>query len=371
MKLAIFADAHLGFGTGTEREEESYTALSEVLTKCLDCDAILIAGDLFDSRTPTTDSLARAMEILLRSVLAKSQTKILAGIGRDVEDIRSCIRGIPVIAIAGTHERRVRGLINPIQALERAGFLIFLHCNGVIIEKGGERVAVQGMSGVPEGWAGSVLAEWAPKPVEGCLNILLLHQSIEGIVPGLTTIKLTDLPDGFDLYVCGHSHERVERALHKGRLIIPGSLITTQLTKEGTQPRGFFTVDNGRIEWHVLESQRPIFWFYCPKPDDIEMAISSTNKKPIIRIEGLRREQEAELMARFENRAILSFKRVEEKVKPLSMEEHRLCVTELGQNLIKQNFEQEGLDPKFWEQMFELLAEGRLDQAQQLIEKLK
>jgi DNA repair exonuclease SbcCD nuclease subunit len=370
MRIAIFSDVHLGFGAGTEREEESYTALAEVIERASKCDIILIAGDLFDCRTPSTDSLAKAMEILLKVALLPSDVKIEAGIAKDVENLKEIIRGIPIIAIAGTHERRTKGFINPLQALERAGFLVTLHCNGIILKKGEKRIAIQGMSGVPEAWAGAVLAEWGPKPINGCFNILLIHQSIEGIVPGIATIKISSLPPGFDLYVCGHAHDGKSFNTKYGKILIPGSLIVTQLTKESTNERGFWIVNNGKAEWQILQNQRPVFFFSKPDISEIENAIAGCNKKPIIKIEGINKEQEAELRARFENRAILYFKRMEEiGIKAVSIEEQKMSVAELGQNLLRKNLEQANLDAKFWEQIFELLADGRTEQAQQLLDK--
>ena len=88
----------------------------------------------------------------------------------------------------------------------------------------------------------------------------------------------------------------------------------------------------------------------------------------MIKIEGLNREQEAEFKARFEEKAILSFKREEEvSSKAVSIEEHKLSVAELGQKLLRQNLSQSGLDEKLWEQVFEMFAEGKPEKVQQLL----
>jgi DNA repair exonuclease SbcCD nuclease subunit len=181
MKLAIISDLHFGFGAGTEREEDAFSAASEAFGKAKDADLIILGGDIFDSRDPDADMLSRAMEILQQPLLEKSSGARLVGFvggkaGGTVS--KMSLLGIPVVSIHGTHERRARGLVNPVQALEKAGFTIHLHCNGVIFEKSGERVCIQGLSGVPDQYAESVLKEWDPAPMAGCYNVFVLHQSI-------------------------------------------------------------------------------------------------------------------------------------------------------------------------------------------------
>ncbi|NIQ17993.1 MAG: hypothetical protein GTN43_04250, partial [Candidatus Aenigmarchaeota archaeon] len=86
---------------------------------------------------------------MIKPLLVKNDVKLVKGIEKDISKISEiALMGIPIVAIHGTHERRTKGLLNPVEALEKAGFLIYLHCNGVIFKKGSERVAVHGMSGV-------------------------------------------------------------------------------------------------------------------------------------------------------------------------------------------------------------------------------
>ncbi len=71
MKIAILSDLHFGFGAGTERETDAYDAAEEMIRKSLNCDVILIAGDMFDTRVPRTEDLVRSMQFLAWPMHAK------------------------------------------------------------------------------------------------------------------------------------------------------------------------------------------------------------------------------------------------------------------------------------------------------------
>ena len=91
-----------------------------------------------------------------------------------VSDI--ALNGIPVVAIHGTHERRGKELVNPIEMLEKAGFLIHIHKQAVVFEVNGKKVAIHGIGGTPERDFREELNE-ITKPMPDAVNILMLHQS--------------------------------------------------------------------------------------------------------------------------------------------------------------------------------------------------
>src|SRR4030042_954051 len=204
MRIAFISDLHFGFGRGTERAEDCWEAAEEAFEKAKDCDLIVLPGDIFDERIPRPEDWAKALKIFSRNK-------------------------VPVVAIHGTHERRGRGLLNCVQGLEHAGFLKHVHCDSATYEFGGEKVTVYGMSGVPEAYAKEVLSTWNPKPTEG-FNIFMLHQSIHPYIYNPVeppSLKLEDLPEGFDLYVSGHIHWREKTEVKGSPFIIPGSTVTT------------------------------------------------------------------------------------------------------------------------------------------------
>jgi len=377
MKISVFSDIHLGYGKSGERYEDAFRAFNEVIKKSLDCDLILMAGDMFDTRNPDTETLTRAMETLIQPLTKENGSRIAGVVDRKPESLNPIHhQGIPVVMIHGTHERRVKGLLNPIQALEKAGFGVHLHCNGIIIEKDQERVCIQGMSGVPDQFSESVLSNWKPVPVRGCYNVFMIHQSLSPFMYAPHAIKVEKIPKGFDLYISGHIHESQEAEYAGSPFIIPGSLTRTQMNKESEKPLGFFVIDTGNgVEFRELEEQRN-FYFIDVKEEDTreieekieEIASRSHKEKPIIRvrIKGEKRDLPIkELEERFSNKIILSFRTVfdEKEIKGVGIEEHRLSVNDLGRKLLSENLQKQGLDPRLFERIFELLLEKKPDSA--------
>jgi DNA repair exonuclease SbcCD nuclease subunit len=385
MKIAILSDFHFGYGAGTEREEDPYEAAKEAFEKAKDPDLILFGGDIFDNRSPNAEILTKAMELLLKPLLGESEAKLVRGVGKDVGKVsRIALMGIPMVAIHGTHERRTKGLLNPVEALEKAGFLIYLHRNGVVFEKGGEKVAVQGMSGVPEQYAESVLKDWNPRPVSGCFNILILHQSITEFLRATHALDIKTLPVGFDLYVNGHIHESRKTEYSGKPFLLTGSLIPTQLKEESTKPKGFWTFETStsEIRWTPLDNQRKVYYKTLESPDfeTIERELKKIlgedhNKKPIVRINLKGKVKDtltSEIESRFGEKALLSFKKdiARSEIPVRTMEEHKLSVEEMGRKFLLDNLEKSGLSPKFFEDVFELLVEGKIGNAMEMLMKV-
>jgi DNA repair exonuclease SbcCD nuclease subunit len=271
----------------------------------------------------------------------------------------------------------------------------------VIFEKEGERVAIQGMSGVPDQYAGGVLSNWKPSPEHGCFNIFVLHQSITGFLYADNTLDLDSLPKGFDLYVNGHIHEAKKSEYDGKPLLLTGSLIPTQIKEESETPKGFYVVetsvrdmagetpkaksvydrDGVRIYWIPLEMQRKVYarTFENPDAQAVEMEMESIlrkshGKKPIIRIDLKGKFSETlanEIEMKFGGKALLSMKKVAEKGETprKSLEEHKLSVEEMGRKILLDNLKKAGLSPKLFENVFELLAEGNSEEAMDILTK--
>lgn len=382
MKIAILSDFHFGYGTGTEREEDPYEAAKEALEKAKDSDLILLGGDVFDTKNPNAEVLTKAMELLLKPMLKKSGTRLVKGIKKDTEKVsKIALMGIPIVSIHGTHERRTKGLLNPVEALEKAGFLTYLHCNGVVFEKGGEKIAIHGMSGVPDQYAESVLKNWNPKPVPGCFNILILHQSITEFLYAPYTMDMKILPKGFDLYVNGHIHEAKKSEYSGKPFLLTGSLIPTQLKEESTKPKGFWTFETFTSEtrWVTLEDQRRVYYKTFESPDtgtvesELEKILGEEQrKKPIVRMNLKGKVKDTltnEIESKFGNRILLSFKKdfPKKEIPTKTLEEHKLSVEEMGRKFLLENLGKSGLDPKTFEDVFELLVEGKTENAMEML----
>ena len=289
MKIAVISDSHLGFGYGTEKENDSFLQFGEAIDKVIaeKVDLILLPGDIFDSRVPRQEVWAKALTVFQRPLLAeKSSATLVQKIGNQ-NISRMVFSGIPVIAIHGTHERRGAHSVNPVEMLEKAGFIIHLTRDGVVFEKSGERVCIQGMSGVPENSAKEELKKFNACPIVDCKNIFMLHQSIAGETyegDEETALTIEDLPKGFDLYIDGHIHASKLIAGPR-KVLLPGSTVITQQKKnEAGSKKGFYIIDTiaWKLDFHTLESQRP---FYYIELDFQKAAIEEVVSKARKRIE--------------------------------------------------------------------------------------
>lgn len=108
--------------------------------------------------------------------------------------------------------------------------------------------------------------------MKGAFNVLMFHQSIYDYLPfSKEFISLDELPEGYDLYVCGHIHNRIEGKVHGKPFLIPGSTVLTQLKDVEQEPKGFYVFDtlSGKAEFHYINSRRFVV-----------KEISVTGKKP-------------------------------------------------------------------------------------------
>jgi len=396
MLISILSDLHFGYGSKTRLENDSFENAQEAIFKSLDSDLILIPGDIFHSRIPTTETWAKALKTLSKPLLTKNKgIKLVKTMNKDLDEIsRRSLSGIPVLALHGTHERRGKDSISAIQALEKTGFLIHLHCNGLIFRKGKKKIAIQGMSGVPERYAKQILEKWDPKPVEGCYNILMLHQSIEPYVYSPLdppSLNLSNLPKGFNLIIDGHIHTRDQTKIDKTTLLIPGSTIITQLkVEEAEVTKGFYQVEiakQTKINFIPLKKNRKFFYKEIElKPDvpvrdqidDIinKILIKDFKKLPIVKIKILSKEaiidkELRELEKKYSDKAILYFSKelesteITRKIELLrELRERKLSVEEMGLQILKKNLEDLKFESTFdTDNVFKLLIDGQADKA--------
>lgn len=380
MRIAIFSDLHLGFGYGTERYDDTFNAFKEALDIAKGSDLVIIPGDIFDTKNPTTDSLSKAMEMLLDLRMSQTGAKLVEGMGRKISELSPVnTMGVPVIALHGNHERRAKGFVNPVQALEKAGLLIHVHCNGLVFEKDGKRVAIQGMSAVPDQFAKEVLEQWSPMPMHGAFNILLVHQLFTEFFQSGEGLSTSTLPEGFDLYIDGDIHKPSQGKYKEKPFIVSGSLVPTQLNKDEAIPKGVWVIstDTGSIQFRPLQKQRAFHFLDYKTPNreviqqDIEKVLAQPHDKPpIIRVKLLEDfKWQSEIETRFKGKALLSFRKKTSKtsIEGISLADHITSVEETASRLLRKNLAKEGLDPKSLEHVFELLAEKRRDDALELV----
>lgn len=407
MKIAVISDTHFGHGWGTEIEGDSFRQAGEAIGAAIaeKADLILLGGDIFHHRMPRQEVWGKALAILQKPLLAeKSPAKLVGTVGKDGNGIsRLAFSGIPVIAIFGTHEKRGSHATNPVQVLEQGGYLMCLHHNGLIFEAGAEhpegceRVCVQGLSGVPDNYAKLVLEKWAPAPVDGCVNLLMLHQSLKEYVYSGDEdafLSVADLPKGFDLYVCGHIHPG--SYLPEEKLLIVGSTVITQLRKaEADRRKGFTMIETAggkitAVRNVELKSQRPFHYVELDFKDaDIAEVVSRSRAeiqrlvptdssiKPMIRLKLTGSMQkgressgisESDIKKGYERSAIISVDRELEgqeftkKIQMLrEMQQKKMSVDEMGLGIIRRLLAETKYCGPNPDELIELLADGEVE----------
>jgi len=383
MLIGIFSDCHCGYKFGEERGEDSFIALNEAIDKTLDCDLILIAGDLFDTRVPKPEVFAKLAKILGKAQNVPSRTKFMEIINKEKHEISpSALRGIPIVAIHGTHERRSKYLINPIQALEHAGLLIHLNCATAIFEIEGRKVAIHGMSGVPDRYAGECLKQWKPKPIENAVNIIMFHNSISPYIYSPLeppSLQVEDLPKGFDLYVLGHMHWHEIKLLNQGKLLVCGSTVPTAARRlEAEQQKCIFKYDSD-IKQIPLDFQRKIYWeeyeLGANTKDAIENfleTLSATDPKPIvnIKIKGIKNSLPLsfnEIDEKFSKKAIININKefeaetLQDQIEMIkAIRNEKLSPEEHGLRILQEKLKEFSCGIKV-DEIFDYLVDGDID----------
>jgi DNA repair exonuclease SbcCD nuclease subunit len=236
MKLAITGDFHLGFN------EDALPQARAALEACKGADAIIIAGDVFDFRIPRQETLNEALQLFSQARESLGPDATIFEV--DADGIISSLPGYPpILAVAGTHERRSKGLANPVHLLDSAQCAVNVHARKVCVQKDGEKACFQAMAGVPEEFSRQVLRKMDFKPVPGAFNVFVFHQALSEAMPYGDSLCSQDLPDGFDLYVDGHIHWTAELVEGKKRIIIPGSTVVTQMRKNETRRKQVVVFD--------------------------------------------------------------------------------------------------------------------------------
>lgn len=361
MIIGILSDTHLGY---PRFYEDSFKQFDEAFrAACDSSDLVILPGDIFDTRVPRFEVLARAMHLFEYGKSTDWASKGIEGTKGE----------LPVVAIHGTHDRRSKEMINPVQLLERSGFITNASEGVVIFDKaeaGGkiQKVAIHGFGGTPEDEVHEALKVRELKPIPGAYNILVLHQTITDVIPVAEGIRLEDLPPGFDLYLCGHIHKRVVMKRDGKFLLIPGSTVITQLKKEEEEPRAWARLDTSNNEIKFMEiSSRP--FHYVEMEFDradaaeiidrcrnaIEKELSHGEEMPIIRVqlkgnvkEGLKRENIdlSSLNEMYRERCYIQIDNeldaqgLKDRMESLrKMYEQKMSVREIGMQLLKQKLE--------------------------------
>ena len=395
MKIAVLSDLHFGYAYNSELENDSFDNAEESIDKALDSDLILICGDVFDIRAPKTTTWAKSLKILSKPLLKENPGTKFVSCSKELKEIsKRTLSHMPVIAINGNHERLTRGEQNTVEALENAGILIHLHLNTIVFEKDGIKVAIHGMSSVPERYAKDVLYQWNPQPVKDCFNILVFHQNIEPFVYSPIeppSLNISNLPKGFDMIINGHIHMHTMEQLGNTKLVIPGSTVITQFQRSESEiEKSMVQIIVGKdasVDFIPLETVRKFFYEEInlngiPVQDVVEKKINdllfskSFAKKPVIRIrltgkEILNDKELNGIVNRYANKSVVVFAKDIESIELTqsiellrNLKEQKLSVEEIGLHILKKNLDELSFETSFdYHDIFALLSEDETDTA--------
>jgi DNA repair exonuclease SbcCD nuclease subunit len=105
--IGILSDTHLGY---PRFYDDSFSQFDEAFkAACHGSDLVIIPGDIFDTKVPRFEVIAQAMHLF-----EYGRTKDWASKG-----IKGMNGELPVVAIHGTHDRRSKDMINPVQLLAK------------------------------------------------------------------------------------------------------------------------------------------------------------------------------------------------------------------------------------------------------------
>ncbi|MFH1107144.1 MAG: metallophosphoesterase [Candidatus Micrarchaeota archaeon] len=392
MKLAIVSDLHFGYG-----EDALPQAKEALFAAAAQADAIILPGDVFDSRVPRQETVHEAVQLFSSLIERTSNPLAIKAVGEGGESAVEW-KGIPLLAIPGTHERRSKGLVNVIQILDAAGLLVNFHARTLVLEKGGERVCLQGLAGVPEDYLRRTLEAASFAPLQGCFNIFVFHQSLSELLPyeRADFVSLSELPAGFDLYVDGHVHWRNEIRKDGRRLLVAGSTVITQMRQREEEAKGFYLFDTKTLQAEFRHiNSRPFFLaeeeFRDASAEDVVACIrrrlqAISEKKPAmppqVRVvakgtlaKGVQSSSVdlEPLRAEFPGLRLFFEKEFEsmelkEKIELLRrLRDEKQGVKEMGMALLKERLTAAGMALDDPERFFELVSEGELEEAAKLL----
>ncbi len=283
MRIGFISDFHLGFATG-RRKGEDFRQAERAVKKVLSLrpDVVVFGGDLFDSPVPKPSTVVEAITLFKEFKKSGKSAEITLKSGKNEKKVEW--KGIPVVAIHGTHEKRIGEETTALGILSKAELLIYLKYGHALIDG----IDFYGFSGTAEQLAPKILKTLSPRPLTDT-SFFIFHQNIKPFIPARFGLTLSELPPGFKYYIAGHIHKP---GLFRNLLII-GSTIITQL-KEGEEKKGVWLWEDGQFEFYPIKT-RPFFIISVEvtgkKPSEVKTIIER-------KIEGLLEKCEEEPLVR-------------------------------------------------------------------------
>lgn len=258
MKLLHIADLHIGRRlNGLSLLEDQRHILDEIIGIAAECDAVLIAGDVYNRAQPGGEAVRLAGEFLTRLAALGRPVCLIAGNhdgGELVDYCSAILAGAGIHAVGRFDGRLERRVLRDEYGEVHVYLLPFLRPMEV-------RNALRG-GGAPEieTYEDAVRAALATVELDpAARNVLVAHQFVSGAqvsdseqrtVGGLDQISASAF-DGFDYVALGHLH--APQRMAGGRICYSGSPLK-YAPSEAHQRKGVAVVtlgEKGRLDWEL------------------------------------------------------------------------------------------------------------------------
>ncbi len=226
IKIIHTADTHIGYRQyhSDVRRQDFLQAFSIVIDDAIkiNADAVVHAGDLFDSRTPSLEDILDTMKLFSRLKEAD----------------------IPLLAIVGNHESKQN--TQWLDLFESMGLATRLRTTPYMLEN----IAFYGIDSVPRSKIPLFDFSVFEEPLESSYNILVMHQLMSPITIGEwdCAYVIESLPFHVDMMLLGDYHKYEKITVDGTWVTYCGSTERNSLAEEETRSYNIITVSEKDID---------------------------------------------------------------------------------------------------------------------------
>lgn len=221
IKIIHTADTHLGYKQyqSDVRKRDFFDSFDQIINEAieLNIDAVIHAGDLFDTRTPTLD------DIILTTKLLKKLSK----------------KKIPFLCIVGNHEMKQNN--QWIDLFQQMNLCIRLTSNPYKLSKNDLNINIYGLDNISIYKYNNIKFEnFFTNDDSSNYSILVMHQLLSPIVSGNTQFSYLDFLNkftiDFDILLLGDYHKYEDKTLEYFSLVSKKNK-TCRITYSGSTER--------------------------------------------------------------------------------------------------------------------------------------
>jgi double-strand break repair protein MRE11 len=275
----IATDNHLGYMEKDPiRKNDSFNTVEEVFiqTHKLNCDFLLLGGDLFHESSPSKDTLHKTLNMFAKYVVGQKPLQF--------ETLTQCEMmnymnqfikiSLPVFIVHGNHDDpSVETGVSALNIMQSANYLNYISgrlesdvliLNPIVLKKQDTKIAIYGIGNMKEDKLNQMLLEnkiifERPQNSKDYVFILVVHQNRfkgNGQGPSVKNCIMDwSFPEFFDLIVWGHEHDcfiNPRTTENRGYVIYqPGSSVATSLTEGEAREKHMFLLEIRRVAYKM------------------------------------------------------------------------------------------------------------------------